>query len=423
MIELVKKLQSTNSSNEKIFYIKEYSNDKVVQEALKFTYDPFFQTNIGEARIEVKAIGKSDFSSMYPSFRDLLLKLNKRELTGNAARDAVTQLLGQCNTDTQDIFIGMLKKDLRCKIGASIINKAITDLIPEFDIQLANKYRDFKDKKIKKGSKLIEFFYGTPKYDGFRGHFQGATIISRAGKAIAGFEKIEDELHDLCSKYKLTFTDGELYSHDIPFQTISSYANRKKKIDPAQKEKINYYIFAVGRDWKDTGEMYDFLSSIPWPYKYLKLVPVTKVPNNPESIHKFTEQCVEMGFEGSMLRHPEVWYSWKRDDYLLKHKFFVEHDFTICGFYEGKGEFEGTLGGVVVEGEYEGKKIKSEVGSGFKYLPEWPDNRDWFWNNQQEIMGEIMEVSFQGISDEPNKDGSGTWALRFATYKKLKQDR
>jgi len=167
--------------------------------------------------------------------------------------------------------------------------------------------------------------------------------------------------------------------------------------------------------------MYDFLSTIPWPYKYLKLVPVTKVPNNPESVHKFTEQCVELGFEGSMLRHPVKWYSWKRDDYLLKHKFFIEHDFTIVGYYEGKGEFKGTLGGVIVEGEYEGKKIKSEVGSGFKYLPEWPDNRDFFWNNQVELMGEIMEVKFQGISDEPNKDG--TWSLRFATYKKLKQDR
>jgi len=192
MIELVNRLKSTNSSNEKISYIKEYSDDIIIKEALRFCYDPFFQTNIGEARILVNTIGKLDFYEMYSQFRELLLKLNKRELTGNTARDEVTKILSLCNLDTQEIFIGILKKDLRCKIGTSIINKAITGLVPEFDIQLSNKYNDYSKKKSKKGEPKGEYWFGTPKYDGYRGHFPGSSIISRQGKAIEGFEKIEE---------------------------------------------------------------------------------------------------------------------------------------------------------------------------------------------------------------------------------------
>jgi len=424
MLKLVQELRSTNSSNSKIDFIKQYINDSTVKEVLKYTYDPFFQTNL--RKVNVASTGSLSFSDVYSEFKILLFQLNRRDLTGNAARDAVTKLLNKCTSETQELITNIIQKDLKCKLGASLINKAIPGLVPEFDIQLANTY----DKSIKKKEvKLVPYYYESPKLDGLRGYHK-ATMISRSGKPILGFEDtIEPELNDLMDKHKFDFMDGELYSHNVPFQTIQSYVNRKVNIDPLKKKEIYYYIFVAGRDWKDTKEMYDYLQNIPelssplphLNYHYVKLLPVTIVKNDLDEITKVTELHMSQGYEGTMLRHPKNWYAWKRDDNLLKHKLFIESDFTITGYYEGEGEFEGTLGGFKIEGEFEGNKIRSEVGSGFKVLPEFLDNRSELWRIRRDLPGQTVEVKFQGITDKPSNDGY--YSLRFPVYLKLKQDR
>ena len=145
-----------------------------------------------------------------------------------------------------------------------------------------------------------------------------------------------------------------------------------------------------------------------------------KYPEQPD-IDAITRKYVMDGQEGAMLRHPRVWYSWKRDDNLLKHKLFTEHDFEVIGYYEGEGEFEGTLGGIRVKGNYDKKPIISEVGSGFKVLEEHPYNRTSLWEIRDELIGKKVELKFQGITDKPNDEGF--WSLRFPVFNKFKEDR
>jgi DNA ligase 1 len=437
MIKLVQELRSTNSLYEKIDAVLRHKDDKYVQDALKLTYDPFFQTHLKkvslkpkvERRIKVKGqkteISNKSFEEIFPEFATLLQTIGNRGLTGNAAKLAMEDVINQADEATQEILLCILKKNFtKCKISDKIINSAIPGLIATFDVQLANKYIDFMRKR---NFRDVDFFYASPKLDGYRGYFRSA-LLSRKGKPTYGFGHIEEELYAFTRKYSVGFVDGELYSHEIPFHTIQSIAGRKVDINEEDKKKIFFNIFAAGEakanaGWKSTKDMYDFLTSIEEKYEYLRILPVVRVNNNLEDIKVLTQQYVDAGYEGSMLRHPINAYNWIRSDALLKYKFFIEHDFTIVGFYEGEGEFVGTLGGILFEGEYEGKRIKCECGSGFKILPAWPDNRNYFWTHQKKLLGKTVEIKFQGVQDEPNKDGSGTYALRFPTYSKLKLDR
>ena len=57
-----------------------------------------------------------------------------------------------------------------------------------------------------------------------------------------------------------------------------------------------------------------------------------------------------------------------------------------------EGRFKNTMGMVLVRGEYDEKKILSEVGTG------WTDAvRDELWNNKDEYIGKLIEVRFQEV--------------------------
>ena len=52
---------------------------------------------------------------------------------------------------------------------------------------------------------------------------------------------------------------------------------------------------------------------------------------------------VQQGYEGAMIRVPGSVYENKRAKCLLKYKEFEDAEFEICGYHEGKGDWEGTV--------------------------------------------------------------------------------
>jgi len=408
---LINKLKNTSSSNEKIAILQTATPYEI--EALEVCYDPFFQTNLKSAK--PNKVGAFSFQQSWKLFEDILDKLNKRLITGNKAKEIVNNFLSQCDAETQEVYEMILKKDLRCGIGIKAINSAFGNLIQEFNVQLANTYLDSVEKK---SVKSVGYYWASPKLDGIRCIFIHGRFYTRQGKPVYGFENIEAEINQILAKHPhIKFLDGELYSHEVPFQTIQSYVMSQKG-EEAMKNKIKFHVFVMGAEYETTEDMIEDLSLLTGNY----VVPIkyVRVSNHLADIRLITTGYEEQGYEGTMLRHPLNWYSWKRDDNLLKYKNFIEGDFTIVGSFEGKNDLTGTLGGLIIEGEYNGKKIKSEVGSGFKIKEEFPDNRKWFWDSREDIIGKTVEIKFQGITDE---ESEGFYSLRFPIYLKLKEDR
>ena len=75
---------------------------------------------------------------------------------------------------------------------------------------------------------------------------------------------------------------------------------------------------------------------------------------------------------------------------------------------EGTGRNVGRLGALVCTGQDDGKDITVNCGSGFS-----DDNRIEFWNSRSKLLGQIVEVRADAITQ--NQDG--TYSLRFPRFK------
>jgi DNA ligase-1 len=83
---------------------------------------------------------------------------------------------------------------------------------------------------------------------------------------------------------------------------------------------------------------------------------------------------VEQGYEGQMLRTGGL-YENKRSKYLLKHKSFVDEEYTILDICEGEGNRTGTCGYMVFNTK-DGKRFKSNVKGTFAETAEILENKD-----------------------------------------------
>jgi len=425
MYNLIQALKSESSTNKKIEILQSYSNDENVKGALKLTYDPFIRFYINKISKRMKDCPRpfltifNDHS--FSEFKKLLNALSERRVTGNDAIAATHLFLDACSDELREAFSLILKKDLKVGISIKSLQKAFGEnFIEDFNVQLSNTYK--KDKNYK-----VDNWYASPKLDGLRCYFTHGKLLTRNGHEIMGFDHIIDELNSivLYDEFKPDFIDGELFTTEVNFQEIQGAVMSNKNIDPERKSKIRYNIFALGsKNIKNTDDMVEDLCEIfnKNKFQYLVKVPYEYIKNSPEEIEKYCEKFMAEGYEGVMLRDPEKWYDWKRSNALLKFKLFKEADFTIVGFYEGKDKYEGTLGGLVVSGEYYDEEkdirymIKSEVGSGFSDAL-----RGEIWNDRNEYLTKIAEIKFQNVTDKA--DENGTFSLRFPIFLKTKEDR
>lgn len=271
-------------------------------------------------------------------------------------------------------------------------------------VQLANTYNPAKKYKV-------DFWYATPKFDGVRAVFiPHKGFFTRNEKPIIGFERMVEILDDVCTERGLLFIDGELILKGNSFQASQSVILSAEHPD---KSKVEFHVFAVGGDFIDTAHM---LKNIPdLPRKNIYRVISELIPNTFEAVETACRKFTEKGYEGVVLRDPYVPYINDRTDFLLKYKFFREADLRITHAYEGTGKFAGTLGSLSVEGEIDGVKVRSNVGTGLTAY----DRMILFADKN--LAGKIITVKYQSLTDKPDSDGY--YSLRFPAVIGLKEDR
>lgn len=414
--DVINQLAATSSTNEKKEILQNLTGQ--LQDDVKYiflwTYSP--KLNYFIKKIDPKKIIKSPFHILdfdeeinkdsENVILELLQDLSARVVTGNAAQERLYKTLGLFNLASRDLLTKIILRDLRCGVTDTIANKVWPNWIPVFDVQLANTFEPEKPKEKQ--------YWVSRKMDGLRGVFiPHEGLYTRQGKKIIGFENtIENDMKKFSFLNNGCVIDGELFSTDIPFEEIQGAVMSNKNIDDEVKKHIKFNAFAVVKDfWKKevyetTEEMVEVVNSIGDKYEYLK--PVETVLVNVEDIDSIHDKFVLEGYEGIMLRHPKISYEFKRGNGLLKFKKFFESDFEIVDVFEGKGKYQGKLGGIKVKGEIDGKIIESEVGSGFN-----DEQREKMW--KEDLKGKKVEVKYQGITPDNS--------LRFPVFNKLKLDR
>jgi DNA ligase-1 len=226
-----------------------------------------------------------------------------------------------------------------------------------FEPMLAGKWEDRKDK--------IEYpIYSQPKLDGIRCIVTKDGMFSRNGKEIISAPHIRKALDKLFKHEPHTILDGELYADKFAndFNAIVSLVKKTKPTadDLKQSEKnIEYHVYDIpsvdGTFKHRCIELDEIALDFP---KCVKLVE-THIVKNEDEVIEWYEDYVERGYEGQMLRTDGV-YENKRSKNLLKHKSFIDEEYTILDIVEGEGNRSGTAGYFVFETK-DGKRFKSNV--------------------------------------------------------------
>ena len=360
-------------------------------------------------------------------FNVVVERLRNRDLTGNAARDAVDALVVQA---TQKEWNGwyrrILIKDLRCGTSEKTINKVVEKkyaqyAIPVFGCQLAHDSANHESKVS--GKKLIEV-----KLDGVR----VITIVrsdgrvdmfSRNGKELANFPHIVEQISSVIkqkgsSKSMDVVLDGEIMSSS--FQDLMKQVHRKDNVEAGDAilnlfDVLPLEDFEKGiynKDQTTRSSMVKF-----WVETNQELLPsVTYVANELVDLDTIkgqarfkmiNTQAVAGGYEGIMIKDPSASYECKRSHAWLKLKPFIEVSLEVKDVEEGTGRNVGRLGALVCSGTDDGKEIYVNVGSGFS-----DSDRDSFWSSRDTLLEQIVEVRADAVTQ--NQDG--TYSLRFPRF-------
>ena len=415
--QFVNQMRATSSSLEKVEILKKQSD--FIKKVLEYTYNPYKQYYVTSKTCK-KNSGLFKYNTHETIF-SLLDDLTNRKYTGH---DAIAQINGfiTANPGYEDLIYSVIDKDLKTRTGAKVINKAFPNLIPEFNVALAQTY---EPKLASFGENVDETWYASRKLDGVRClavvDVNGTcTLYSRMGKEFTTLNKI---------KYAIEATgiinyvfDGEICLLDKDgnedFQSVMKELRRKDH----QIENPTFMIFdMIHKTEFDKGKSTDILSERlhtlrTWlgprydtkeTLRYLDQAVIT----DERHFDIWTQMAADNNWEGFMLRK-DTFYEGKRSKNLLKVKKFFDAEYEVLGWdvdthevvRDGKSVSMTMLSQVWIEH----KNHIVKVGSGFSQ-----EQRLQYMDGS--IVGKTITVQYF----EETANDKGGISLRFPTVKHI----
>lgn len=269
-----------------------------------------------------------------------------------------------------------------------------------FTPMLAHKWEDYKDK--------IQYpVFSDVKLDGIRCIVRNDGIWSRNGKKIISTPHIYEELKPLFEINPDLILDGELFVDKsvADFNTIVSYVRKTKPTeeDLEVSKQIQYWIYDVPSHDGLFIERKQYLSTLYLPE--CCIVVKTDQVDNINDLNTHYEDYIVAGYEGQMIRTNSL-YENKRSKYLLKRKEFMDDEFIIIGYEEGKGNLSNKIGKLKFRTE-NGIEFDAAVNGTYEYLAD-------LWNMRETLIGKQATVKYF----EKTIDGS----LRFPKVVNIDRD-
>lgn len=328
-----------------------------------------------------------------------------RNLTGNAAREAIQLYLSELKPTSRKWAIRLLKRDLRLDLGLKDANKALKQqnmpLIPVFEVPLAKSYDDVK--------KFPGDWAVQPKYDGARVVVRmtpdgEVTLFSRTGKEWKGFKSIKTALKEFAQHLKeeswlcqTLYLDGEVVTYvdgKINFQVIQKLLMRD---DDLEIGELKYVVFdaAEEKEWFNSERTYRQRYNhaemlIGQGTDKISLVPsVTEKNVTHALLESYCEKFMVQDLEGAMGRKLDEVVELKRSKHLVKCKNFLDDEAEIIGMVEGTGKYLGMMGTLVCRYK-NGKEF--EIGTGFSDA-----ERKLLWMTSP--VGQLANFRYQNLTD------------------------
>ena len=399
-LDVLQKISLISGKNDKRKVLQDNKDNQRLFELLDAGLNFFRKFHISKFDMPTNNIVETD---QHEAFMTMLNKLEKREITGNTAKQYVEVFFTLCSERQRDIYAKVLRKDL--KAGFSVDTAAEFFPIPTFDVMLATD-----GKKCKQLNKIISAgVFVSPKLDGYRclaiidnGE---VNLYSRNGSEFNNFPSIKESLAKSFVGMSLVL-DGEIMSDD--FQAMQKTAFADKRGTSVGDVKYHVFDYLTLDEWMSS----TFLLEKSKRLVYLKdrtkkFGPeVIAVPQELTwelgRVLELEVEYMNQGFEGAMVLPNIPYYRGRSANRLMKFKTMLTQDCNIVSLYEGErgSRLEGMMGGFKVIQE---NGVECDCGSGFS-----DEDRQFMWDNHELFRNRIAEIKYQELS----KDG----VMRFPVF-------
>ena len=418
VIKIFKQIQKTSSINDKKAIITANKDNELFKKCLVFLLDSNITTGIAEKKYNSLEARTSDWvhNDINKEFCEMLEYI-KQHNTGRD-EDIIQCQAWSCglDDDIKEFTRGMITKSIKLGCDKKVVNSVIPNLIPTFDVQLGTSIEKVK---------LLgnEKIFISRKLNGTRTAFVGDKCMTRQGKEYKGLDHIISDLQKIVGNEM--FVDGELLyknkeglSDSEAFQKGTGIAMSKDN-DKSELKLVIFDIFPLNEFWSgkskepysnrkkhliELGEKITALGT-----DNLEIVQMCYEGYDHSEIWKWLDYAEQHDWEGVIL-NLDTPYECKRTKNLIKVKRFYTYDLEVIGVEEGTGRNKGTLGALVVK--YKNNTVN--VGSGFT-----DEERSYYWNNQDKIIGRVIEVKYKEITTDKK---TGLESLQFPVYVGLREN-
>ncbi len=415
LYDLIEDISIESGKNAKIEMLKDAKCD-LLEKVLKYTYHPLI--NYGIKQIDYPDTYNNQVFDLKKNFPfELLDNLASRTLTGNAARDAITDAMSMLTEKSAELLARIIRKDLRADFSESTCNKVYKNLLPEFPYMRCSLIKDAKD-VFSKGPAMSQV-----KADGM---FCNINVIggihidmfSCNGKQMP-VEQYENIRQGMVScgfgnNYQfhgelLVMEDGKILPREIGNGILNSVNSGKGYFASNQKPVFIVwdvipleYIKSKGKYNTPYSERFKilltFFGNAFGEFKNPINVIETKFVNNMEEAYEHYYDCVSRGLEGTILKKSDA--IWKDGTSKEMFKLKVECDISlrILEIQDGK-EFsknEGRPAALLCESECSNLRVSVTIKN--------EDMQNRIEANPDEYIDKIVEVRANNIMKPTGKN-------------------
>lgn len=423
---ILEELENTNSQKEKIEILR--TMNEIQKRWFKMCYNSLITFGVKKIPEYTSESNSLDIASI---MNILEKEFVTREITGNAAIERLRDILS--NAEEPEVVERLIKRDAKCGVNVSLLNKVFPNLIPEIPCMLAQPMNEKTLKNIKfpaisqlkaDGMRCITFITSNNVRMFSR---NGTEIICEPLKnTLMTIGQIEESL---LSDNTTLMLDGELIcykdnklldrktSNGICNKVLKGTANTEEQ-DLIQMQlwdivKIDSNTFSPLEDRsyeKRLEDLYSILNTSS--YSKLEVIP-TEIVNSMEEALEHFQKMLSQGLEGTILKNQDAKWSNTRSKDLVKLKEENTIDLLVVDIEEGSGDFEGGLGAIICETS--DKKLRVRVGTGFSFedrgfVNDLSDGKKVVKQikSLEEVsknyLGKIVEVKYNQIIKSKGKD-------------------
>ena len=412
--EIINELNLDNGSNYKMDVLRKHQDNELLKRILKMTYDKVSYTY----GLSVKTINMPQFHFDNMSLEvglEVLEQLNRREITGNLAREKTEAVLEALTKEDALVLYGIINRDLRINMGRSNINKVHKNLIVKPPYMRCGIYTEKTAKKINFPA-LVQV-----KADGM---FQAITVDSGSVTFTARSGEVR-ELEHLESKF-MNHKDG-VYIGELLVSGITDRALANGLInsdEPKDKVYIQLWDYVTleeysrGKDKKNKTTYRDRFMDLQANVQEdenVKIIETHRVHDIKEAL-EFTSKWMNQELEGAILKDFNNIFLDHTSPTQLKLKLEIDAEVRVTGFTEGKKgtKREATFGALTFTND-EGTIQGSTSGFTDEMIQELHLNREKY-------IGRVMTVQFNDLTKSRDNDYYALSHPRFIEFREDKNE-